>query len=282
MPFESPYLFPRVLKALLIANGAVFLLQLIPWTGVPLAGFGSLVAADIFLHGQLWRLVSYMFMHSTSDVFHLLFNMLALWMFGGELEARWGERKFITLYLVFGIGSGLFSIFYLLDPLMRFTPVIGASGAVLGLLTAYAVYFPDRRILLFFVIPVRAWHLVAGYAMLSLLLAFTHGSGVAHLVHLGGILVAFACLRGGPIVEQKLTEYRERDREKNMRERALEIASRKRHFDEKIDPLLDKISKQGMESLSREEKKLLEQAGKFKEEMRGRKVVPFEAFKKKK
>jgi membrane associated rhomboid family serine protease len=278
---ESPYQLTRGVKALLIANGTVFVLQLIPWTGALTVLFGPLVAADLFLHGQIWRLATYMFMHSVSDPFHLLFNMLALWMFGGELEERWGAKKFISLYFLFGMGSGLFSVFYLLDPLMRFTHIIGASGALLGLLTAYAVYYPDRRILLFFVIPIRAWMLVAGYAAISFLMAFSQGSGVAHLVHLGGIAVAFGYLRGFPIIEQKHREYRELDRERAMRERAVEVASRKRYFDEKIDPILEKISKQGMEALSGEEKKLLKQASNYKEEMKGRKVIPFEAFKKK-
>jgi membrane associated rhomboid family serine protease len=282
MPFESPYPLTRGLKTLLIATGAVFVLQFLPVIGPLLDRFCTLVAQDVFIKGQIWRLVTYMFMHSTADILHLLFNMLALWMFGGELEERWGTRKFVTLYFLFGIGSGLFSALYLFDPAMSFTRILGASGAVIGLLTAYAVYYPDRQILLFFVIPMRAWMLVAGYAVMSLLLAFTRGGGVAHLVHLGGIVVAFSYLKGWPIVAVKIDEYRELEREKNMRSRAEASASRKRYYDETIDPILDKISKSGTASLTKEEKKLLEKAGKFKEEMKNRKIVPLDAWRKKK
>jgi membrane associated rhomboid family serine protease len=281
MPFETPYPLTRVLKALLIANGAVFLLQFLPITGPLLDRFGSLYPVDLFLRGQIWRLVTYMFMHSKADVFHLLFNMLALWMFGGILEERWGTRKFIGLYFLFGIGSGLFSIFYLFHPIMRFTAIIGASGAIMGLLTAYAVYYPHQRILLFFVIPVRAWMLVVGYAVVSFLLSFSYGGGVAHLVHLGGIVVAFGYLRGIPYVERWIEGQKSLAAERSMRTRAEEVVARKRYFEEAIDPILEKISKQGMASLTKEEKKLLEKAGEYKEEMKRRKVVPIDLFKKK-
>jgi membrane associated rhomboid family serine protease len=282
MPFESPYPLTRGLKALLIATGAVFVLQFLPVIGPFLDRFCMLSAQTVFLKGQIWRLATFMFMHSTMDIFHLLFNLLALWMFGGELEELWGTRKFVALYFLFGIGSGLFCALYLFDPIMRFTPIIGASGAVMGLLTAFAIYHPNRRILLFFVIPIRAWTLVIGFAAFSILFAFTQGGGVAHLVHLGGIVVAFAYLKMWPKVEEKIDDYRALEQEKAMRARAEDAAAQKRFFDESIDPILDKISKSGMESLTKEEKKLLERAAKHKEEMRNRKIIPIDAWRKKK
>ena len=96
------------------------------------------------------------------------------------------------------MGAGLFGALYLFHPAMRYVPVIGASGAIFGLLTAFAVYYPHREILLFFILPVKAWMLVAGYAAISLMLSFSQGTAVAHLVHLGGIAVAFAYLKGAP------------------------------------------------------------------------------------
>ncbi|MBN2037203.1 MAG: rhomboid family intramembrane serine protease [Chitinispirillaceae bacterium] len=278
---ESPYPFTRGVKILLIANGVIYVLQLLPGIGPVINSMGSLAAGEVFSHGQIWRLVTYMFLHSTYSLAHLLLNMLALWMFGGELEERWGFKRFFTLYALFGIGSGLFCIFYLLDPLMRYTAIMGASGAVFGLLTAYAVYYPDRRILLFFIIPVKAWILVMAFALVSLLMAFSQGSGVAHLVHLGGIIVAFAYLKGMPYARQWYGNYQDLKAERGMRDRAGQEMSRKRFFEEKIDPLLEKISKEGLESLTKEEKKLLKQAGGFKEEMRARKIVVLDAFKKK-
>ena len=282
----SPFPLTRGLKALLIATGVVFLLQLLPWTGGALTAFGELIPFQTFCRGEVWRLVTYMFLHSTTNGFHLVFNMLALWMFGGELEAMWGTRKFVALYFLFGIGAALFSLIYLASPVLAFTPIIGASGAIFGLLTAYAVYYPQRELLLFFILPVKAWMLVAGYAAISLFFAFTQGSGVgggvAHLVHLGGIVVAFGYLKLSPRVDdwrRKSTELRD---ECAMRRRAEKAAERKRYFTEQVDPILEKIARQGMESLTAEERKMLEKAGReSKDHLLRKKVIPLDLFRKK-
>jgi membrane associated rhomboid family serine protease len=253
----------RGVKALLIANLAIFVAQMLPGIGPLLTGFGAIISENIFIHGQIWRLATYMFLHSVDTVFHLLFNMMALWMFGSELEERWGIRRFLVFYGLCGVGAGLFSVFYLFDPVMRMVPVIGASGAVLGLLTAYACYFPDRQVYLFFVLPIRVWMLVAGYGVISLLFAFSQRGGVvAHLIHLGGIAVAFAYMKGHTRGEAWIDEIKGRWRERAMRARAEETVARKRFFEEKVDPILAKISREGMASLTKEEKNILKQAGK--------------------
>jgi membrane associated rhomboid family serine protease len=272
----------RGVKALLIVNLAVFVLQWLPGIGPLLFKYGAIVSYEIFVRGQIWRLASYMFLHSVDTVFHLLFNMLALWMFGSELEERWGTKRFLRFYTLCGVGAGLFSIFYMLNPATQAMPVIGASGAVLGLLTAYACYFPERQVLLFFVIPIRVWMLVAGYAALSLLFAFSQRGGVvAHLIHFGGIAVAFAYVKGHDRAEAWLDGLKARRREKVMRSRAEETIARKRFFEENVDPILEKISRDGMGALTREEKKLLKQAGKDgKDRLKQGKIIPFEAFRK--
>ncbi|MCU0609938.1 MAG: rhomboid family intramembrane serine protease [Chitinispirillaceae bacterium] len=268
-----------VVRGLLIANLAAVIIQMLfrPYV----QDWGALVPQEVFIHGQAWRLVTYLFLHSTSSIFHLLFNMLALWMFGAELEDLFGSRKFLFFYFICGIGAGLFGVFYLLSPFSAFVPVIGASGAVLGLLTAYAIFFPNREVLLFFVLPVRVWLVVAGYAVISLLYAFQSGGGVAHLIHLGGIVVAFGYIRGRPFIGRRFSELRDRLREHEMRRRAVDEAGRKRFYAERIDPILAKISKSGMASLTKEEKKLLKQAGDYgKSRLKQEKIIPFDAFKK--
>ncbi len=278
---QLPFPFSRGVKTLLIATGGMYALQLLPAVGPFLMSAFALTPFEAFCRGQVWRLASYMFLHSTHDFSHLALNMLALWMFGGELEERWGSGKFILHYLIFGIGAGLFGALYLLHPVMRFVPVIGASGAIFGLLTAFAVYYPQREILLFFVLPVKSWMLVAGYAAISLMLSFSQGSAVAHLVHLGGIVVAFAYLKGAPGIEAGFRVVRERSDEKRMRRRAELAAQRKRYFAERVDPILEKIARQGMESLTKEEKKILSAAGQSaRDRLKGKKIIPFEVFKK--
>jgi membrane associated rhomboid family serine protease len=261
---NSPYPFTRGVKSLLIVNGSAFLLQLLPGIGRWLTDSAALVPFDACCRGQIWRFVSYIFIHSTSDFSHIFLNMLALWMIGGIFEERWGTKKFIALYFLFGTGAGLFSVFYLFDPEMRFMQVMGASGAVLGLLTAYAVYYPHREVLLFFVLPIKAWILVAGFAVLSFLFAFWQGSGIAHLIHLGGIAVAFTYLKGGPRLKEWYEGCRELRNERERRRRAEEQAGRKRYYEEKVDPLLDKISREGEGALTEEEKKILGEMWKYK------------------
>jgi len=114
-----------------------------------------------------------------------------------ELEDIWGKSKFLIFYFVCGVGSGLFTLFYLL--VNPHVIVIGASGAVLGLLTAYAIYYPTRQVLFFGIFPMRMRTLVIGYAVISVFFSLTGGGGnVSHIVHLGGIVVAYIYLKIAP------------------------------------------------------------------------------------
>jgi len=164
----------------------------------------GLVPSYVISKLQIWRLATYMFVHA--DLFHILFNMLALWMFGTELEQIWGTRFFVKFYLIVGIGAGLITLLVARIPFgplqaLSFSNIIGASGSVYGLLLAYALYFPDRTIYyVIFPLPVRVYVLISGalafYASLS-----ANGGGVANATHLGGLLVAYVyltSLRNGP------------------------------------------------------------------------------------
>ncbi|MDD5675825.1 MAG: rhomboid family intramembrane serine protease, partial [Chitinivibrionales bacterium] len=199
--------------------------------------------------GQVWRLLSYMFMHDPNNTLHLFFNMLALGMFGGEIEELWGTKKFVLFYCAAGVGSACLSI-----PLWN-ASVLGASGAILALLTVYAFYFPDRTILMFFVFPLPVRWAVVIIGVISLLLGIRGNvGGVAHITHLGGIVVALAYLKGWPWIKKQLSLYRkphlaiykspgtppEKDGEYEM-----------------VDTLLAKISAQGIDSLTPQERKLL-------------------------
>ena len=137
-------------KNLLIANGAVYVLQLL--VGPRLIPVLGLVPKLIWTRFVLWQLVTYMFLHG--NLLHIVMNMYALWVFGCEVERMWGSRIFYRYYFITGVGAGLFHT--LVTPLST-VPTIGASGAVLGVMTAFAVMFPNRVItlLLFFILPVR-------------------------------------------------------------------------------------------------------------------------------
>ena len=144
----------------------------------------------------LWQLVTYIFLHDPSSLFHILFNMLGLWMFGSELERVWGTRQFTKFFFICGIGAALFTV--LLTP-NSVIPVIGASGAIYGVLLAFGLLFPNR-IIIFIIFPIPARWFVAilgGLAFFSSLSAT--GGGIAHVAHLGGMLCGFLYLRGGRI-----------------------------------------------------------------------------------
>ena len=129
-----------------------------------------------------WQLFTYMFMHG--NLTHLFFNMFALWMFGNTMENIWGTKRFLVYYLACGLGAGLLT---LLIPGAALT--VGASAAVYGLLLAFGLTFPNDYIYLYFLVPIKAKWFVIGYAVIELFEGFFINDGIAHVAHLGGMLV---------------------------------------------------------------------------------------------
>jgi membrane associated rhomboid family serine protease len=184
----------RMVKLLIIINVAVFLWQ-------TLAGMaGSYGVIQIFgltpylvvRQLYLWQLATYLFLHG--GLGHIFFNMFALWMFGSELERHWGPKPFLKFYFVTGIGAGLLSV--IVDPL-GMAPTIGASGAVYGVLMAYGMMFPNRLVYLYFLFPVKVKYFVAVLGLIAFFSSLNApGSTIAHVAHLGGMVVAFIYLKG--------------------------------------------------------------------------------------
>lgn len=184
-------------KYLIWTNAGLFVLT---WIFPVLAIVLGLVPQAVFHRAWLWQPVTYMFVHGSLT--HLLFNMLGVWMFGVELERLWGTRFFVRYYAIAGLGAAATTLLWSLLPLAVSTQIyyavtFGASGALYGLLVAFAMYFPDRPILMFllFPIPARYFVLIIG-AIAFLASAGSGGGGVAHSAHLGGLVVGFLYLRG--------------------------------------------------------------------------------------
>jgi membrane associated rhomboid family serine protease len=182
------------LKMLIGANVAMFFLQLLPVV-TDILGLRPIFVVRNF---WIWQLVTYMFLHGS--LFHILFNMLALWMFGGELERVWGTRYFLKFYFVTGVGAGILTVLFSLLPFgfardVYVSNIIGASGAIFGLLLAFALYFPDRPILLL-IFPVQAKIAVLIMGGIALYSSFSSYGGVANATHLGGLLVGYVYLKG--------------------------------------------------------------------------------------
>jgi membrane associated rhomboid family serine protease len=197
----------NALKALIGANVAVFFAQLF----VDLTSLLGL-QPRLVTHGAVWQLVTYMFVHG--GVWHIVFNMLALWMFGTELERAWGTRYFVKFYFVTGIGAGILTVLLSWLPLEFTRPlyvsnVIGASGAIYGLLLAYGLYFPDRPIYMYFLfqIPAKYFVLIMGAIAFYSTISAT-GGGVANATHLGGLLVGYVFLKGNRVHPMAELKYR--------------------------------------------------------------------------
>jgi membrane associated rhomboid family serine protease len=195
------------IKLLIAVNVAAFLVALIVPAVTKLLG---LRPADLVERLYLWQLVTYMFLHG--GIFHILFNMLALWMFGVELERMWGSRYFTRFYFVSGTGAALTTLVVSFLPGLGddvyYAVTIGASGAVYGVLLAYALYFPHRPIYMYFVFPIPAKYFVMIIGAISLLASMGAGGGVAHTAHLGGLVAAYLYLKGARIHLMSEVKYR--------------------------------------------------------------------------
>jgi membrane associated rhomboid family serine protease len=202
--FSFGYGLTPMIKNLMIIMGAVFLLQMVAngWINY----YFGLIPVLVWKKYFLWQLVTYIFLHG--GITHILFNLLALWMFGGELESLWGSRKFLRYFLFCGIGAGICTV--ILTP-YQFIPVIGASGAIYGILLAFGWLFPNRLIYIYFLFPIPAKYFVIIFGLIELFSSMQGtGGGVAHLTHLGGLLFGLFYM-GYPMIRQKIRrEYYKR------------------------------------------------------------------------
>jgi len=278
--------FPPVIKSLLISNVAIYLLfSLFSMLRIEGRGVTEAVNSLLFLYPigggfQVWQLVTYMFMHG--GLLHLVFNMLWLWMFGMELENIWGAKKFLGYYLICGIGAGVANL--LVNAwLDQGAPTVGASGAIMGVLIAFGMLFPDRPIFVYFLLPIRAKYFVALIIAIDLFSGISATSdGIAHFAHLGGAAVGYAFL----LIDQKRYPFQQFFQRRRGQARVSNLFTSRPHDEaghvsdakyydlhdshdaevrlnqQRVDEILDKISQNGYQSLTAEEKRILFEASK--------------------
>jgi membrane associated rhomboid family serine protease len=257
--------FGSVTHLLIFVTVTVYVAQLVcawfRWNG--LEELLALSAADV-RHGFVWQPVTYLFLHG--GIWHILINMFVLWFFGREVEYFIGPKNFTRLYFLGGIVGG---VLWLAFNFNTNEQVLGASAAVLACVIAFATLFPEREItlLLFFIIPVslKAKYLALVAVAIDLVPVMTHSmSNVAHLAHLGGALFGYVYIKSlgygsAPwwVRWWQNTRARLPSRRPQRSERRL---SREEFIREQVDPILDKISREGMQSLTKRERKILESA----------------------
>ncbi|MBW8888720.1 MAG: rhomboid family intramembrane serine protease [Fibrobacteres bacterium] len=267
---------PRAIRILLIANVALFLVdKFVP--GQYVFQWLSLNPYLTLHDWQVWRLATYLFVHDLNPPYlHILINMLLLWMFGTPLVEVMGERKFWWFYLSTGVFSGLCSlIFYTVTG--KDTTVIGASGAIFGLMFAFAKFFPTQQFLILFLFPVQARYAVLIFGAVELI-SITSNDRIAHMTHLGGALYAWLYFTFENRGAMALTRWKNRKTERAQRAvRQSEEEVGQLMVD--IDPILKKISLTGMGSLTKEEKDLLEKASELKRKQKG-KVISLDEYRK--
>jgi len=199
--YSFGYGLTPVIKKLMIIMGIVFLLQMVLSNRISF--YLGLVPILVWKKYFLWQLATYIFLHG--GITHLLFNLLALWMFGGELESYWGSRKFLRYFLFCGIGAGICTVIF--TP-YQFIPVIGASGAIYGILLAFGWLFPNRLIYIYFLFPIPAKYMVIIFGLIELFSSMEGtGGGVAHLTHLGGLLFGLFYMAYPTIRQRIRREY---------------------------------------------------------------------------
>jgi membrane associated rhomboid family serine protease len=261
--FKSQYRYspqmslPRitpVVKWLLIINVAVFIPSVLSRTiSFFLLKWFSVRPETPEMSLQLWRVITYQFLHSTYGISHIFFNMLVLFFFGPMLEGIWGSRKFLIFYLICGTAGGLlYSVLSLSGILHTNLPMVGASGSILGMLAAGAILFPNSIVLVMFIFPMRFWVLAVILAMVSILNLFSGDNKGGEVAHLAGMAAGAIYVLSD--------SWRERFKFKYSAGRWEKKISEQRNLQVELDRILEKVHKSGIHSLTFKEKRTLKQA----------------------
>ncbi len=272
MSFDrSPFSLTPWVRRLLIVTGIVFLLQKTVFYGGALEELFAFTPADVIRHP--WTILTYALLHQ--NFLHILLNMLVLFMFGPPVEDRLGSSSFLRLYIISAVGGALLSLLML--PLTGNAPIIGASGAIYGVMMAFVLEWPDAPVLIFpLPFPVKAKWLVIFLAVASLLSALGHSTdNVAHFAHLGGFGAAFLYLRAGRLLNRP-RQARPSERAPAVLVPSASDGTRQANFASPVPPrptpdatvkaevdrVLDKISQRGLHSLTPEERRFLDEMSK--------------------
>lgn len=240
---------PPLIGGIIAVNCLVFILQI--FYPSDMISLFALVPDAVFRNLYIWQLVTYMFLHG--GILHLFVNMVALYLFGSELLYQWKHRKFLIYYFFTGIGAGLCSL------VSTNVPTIGASGAIFGILLAYAITFPNKLVYLYFLFPIRAKYFVILFGAVELLATIeARQDGIAHIAHLGGMFFGIIYL----LLDKLVDNHRKKRFFSSFRTRRHEWWETP-YDKEEIDRILDKILSDGIDKLTQVERRKLIMAGKI-------------------
>lgn len=212
----------------------------------------ALVPNQVYNNFYIWQCITYLFLHG--GIIHLLFNMLGLWFLGIDLEALWGKQKFLKYYFITGIGSALITIIYNVGLSNPFIPIVGASGAVYGLLLAYGIIFPNRIIYVYGIFPVKIRNAVIILGLVSFFYSITlQKSGISHITHLAGMLMGLIYLIYWKNQKKSMRIIYTNQQSQNTDQQITE---------NHLNDILDKMNEIGWDALSDEDKEFLQNESK--------------------
>ena len=243
----KPALFTSAIKILVSINFLIFLLQSVSKSeGLFFPLFG-LVPKLVWSELMIWQPITYIFFHG--GIWHVLINMFVLWMFGSELERLWGKSHFLRFYFYTGIGSGLITLLF---NYQSTTPIVGASGSVYGVLLAYGLTYPNRRVYLYGLIPIKSLWFVIGIGLIAFISSFNNVSQVSHITHISGMFIAYMLIKKPIYLDEIIFKIRKRILEYQVYNKEKKVTQH-RQLEKEINRILDKINSQGFDKLSEEE-----------------------------
>ncbi|PCI38542.1 MAG: rhomboid family intramembrane serine protease [Elusimicrobia bacterium] len=253
------------IKGLILVNVIVFGLSMV--VGGQFITLFGLIPAKVIHERLIWQPITYMFLHA--NLFHILFNLFALWMFGMPVESQWGPRQFLKYYMICGVGAGIVNVFLTPDSL---SPIIGASGAIYGLLVAFAMLYPDAVVYLYFFFPIKAKHMAILFGLVEFFAGTSSSSPtVARFAHLAGMVIGYVYIKWWWTIKLKTVGFiksmvsRPSDNDDSSFPRVAEpVPAAKKVSDEavEVDRILDKILEKGEESLTDKERDVLRRQAK--------------------
>ena len=242
---------PPVVKWLLISNFAIFLLvNLVPALGNIIYGLGAVFPESVGNALQIWRVITYQFLHG--GVMHLAFNMIVLYFMGPFIERAWGSRGFLKYYLICGAAGGVVYTVLVLVNVLKLGIMVGASGGIYGLMAAMVIMYPRMKVLLWGIIPMTMYWLsilAVIFSLLNIAIGKNVGGEAAHLT---GLAMGFAYV----LYKPKMTQFRMKRSQGNW-EKKMQV---EKNFQQEVDRILDKVHREGVSSLSKAEKGILQEA----------------------
>ena len=256
--FNRPTIsIPSGVKFLLIVNIVVFVLvELSGQQSLLFRTFG-LVPSLVWSKFKIWQLFTYLFIHG--GIFHIFFNMFVLWMFGKDLESQWGKMEFLLFYFVCGIGAGLITVLFSVNSIV---PIVGASGAIYGLLLAYGFTYPNQMVYLYGLVPIKVKYMVLGLGAIAFFASLSASqSNVSHITHLSGMIIGLIFIYFN-INWKVIKLWYIRMRLKGLSQQPAKQDNEEAQMKKQVDEILDKLNDSGWDSLTEQEENYLTQASK--------------------